>query len=135
MVEQIAQTSLPPEKQHPTGILRRLGFNGCAVIFQLVLIAIIAMGVLANWGNSTSMLSIEMAMAAAGAGIVLAATLPLVTFTALLGLRKRLGAGRLSGQPRKVFTFDLLALAICAPLLLSPAVLLMVLMVVEIVRR
>ena len=114
--------STRPERERKT---LKLGFNGFVVIFQLILTIIIVMAVIVNRSSGSSVASIEMGMIGGVAVIVLAVTLPFATLAALLGLRKRFGAGRPPGQPRKIFTFDLLALVICVLLLLSPIVVIM----------
>jgi hypothetical protein len=81
---------------------------------QLFLLAGIVLVTWAKWRwPNTSPLLIEASMVRVCVAIALLICLPFTTLSALLGLRKRVGAGRAPGQPRQVFTVDLLALGVC----------------------
>ncbi len=126
--------SLSNDPEHPDAIANRssqggkvlkIGFNGIAALFQLILAGILVAAVWFRAHNAdSSVATIELEMAGSCAAILIAIALPFTTLAALLGMRKRYGAARLAGQPRKVFTWDMLALVVCFMFLFSPVALL-----------
>ncbi len=122
----------------------KIGFNGFAAIFQLILIAILAAdvfltirqtsGVFPRIARMSAVSTIELQMilelAGATAGILLVIGLPLFTLSALLGMRKRYGAARPADQPRKLLTWDSLSLLICVFLLSTPVALFFIALVI-----
>ena len=115
--------SLSNDPEHPDAIANRssqggkvlkIGFNGIAALFQLILAGILAAAAwfLSHHTNLTAA-AFEWEMAGSCAAILIAIALPFTTLAALLGLRKRYGAARLAGQPRKIFTWDTLAAVVC----------------------
>ncbi len=109
------------------GKVLKIGFNGIAAIFQLILIVILAACVITNFMPKSSVafteLHLVLGMAGATAAVLLIIGLPFITLSALLGVRKRCGAGRPADQPPKLLTWDSFLLLICAFLLFTPVVL------------
>ncbi len=122
MPEELIKLDAISAKSEPRKKTLKLGFNGFMVVCQFVLVAVVVMGIVAESRLGNSVAAIEIETAAAAAAVVLAVTLPFATLAALLGLRRRCGAGRPAGQPPKVITFDMLALVMCLLLLLVPLV-------------
>ncbi|NNM86363.1 MAG: hypothetical protein HKL96_11485 [Phycisphaerales bacterium] len=126
MPEEAIKLDAISAKSEPGKKTLKFGFNGFMVMCQLVLAAVVVMGIVADSRSGNSVAEIEIETAAAAAAVVLAVTLPFATLAALLGLRKRCGAGRPADQPPKIITFDMLSLIICLLLLLTPGVMIVV---------
>lgn len=99
-------------------------FNAIAVPVQLLVVAFIVMTIAASNEVKDPGLLSRLQIAGGVAGILLAAALPLTTLMALLGLRRRCGAGRGSGEPRQLLCVDMFAFLICVLLLFGPLLLL-----------